>query len=30
MVKVLTKRAILRAVDRIIRPDDMIWPERLW
>lgn len=30
MVKVLTKRAILRAVDRIIRPDDTIWPERLW
>lgn len=30
MVKVLTKRAVLRAVDRIIRPDDTIWPERLW
>lgn len=30
MVKVLTKRAILRVVDRIIRPDDTIWPERLW
>lgn len=30
MVKVLTKRAILKAVDRVIRPDDTIWPERLW
>jgi aerobic carbon-monoxide dehydrogenase medium subunit len=30
MVKVLTKRAILRAVDRVIRPDDTIWPARLW
>lgn len=30
MVKVLAKRAILRAVDRVIRPDDTIWPERLW
>jgi carbon-monoxide dehydrogenase medium subunit len=30
MVKVLTKRAILKAVDRVIRPDDMIHPDRLW
>jgi len=30
MVKVLTKRAILKAVDRVIRPDDTIWPDRLW
>lgn len=30
MVKVLTKRAILKAVDRIVRPDDTIWPDRLW
>lgn len=30
MVRVLTKRAILRAVDRVIRPDDTIWPARLW
>jgi carbon-monoxide dehydrogenase medium subunit len=30
MIKVLTGRAILRAVDRVIRPDDVIWPERLW
>lgn len=30
MVKVLTKRAILKAVDRVIRPDDLIHPDRLW
>jgi len=30
MVKVLTKRAILKAVDRVVRPDDMIHPDRLW
>jgi carbon-monoxide dehydrogenase medium subunit len=30
MVKVLTRRAILRSIDRIIRPDDTIYPERLW
>jgi CO/xanthine dehydrogenase FAD-binding subunit len=32
MVKVLTKRAILTAVDRVLRPDDMIYPlpDRLW
>jgi CO/xanthine dehydrogenase FAD-binding subunit len=30
MVKVLTKRAILTAVDCVLRPDDMIYPDRLW
>lgn len=30
MIQVLTGRAILRAVDRVIRPDDVIWPQRLW
>ena len=30
MVRVLTKRAILKAVDRVIRPDDTIHPDRLW
>ncbi len=30
MVKVLTKRAILKAIDRVVRPDDMIHPDRLW
>jgi carbon-monoxide dehydrogenase medium subunit len=30
MVKVLTKRAILISVDRVLRPDDMIHPDRLW
>lgn len=30
MVRVLTKRAILQAVDRVMRPDDTIRPDRLW
>lgn len=30
MVQVLTKRAILLSVDRVLRPDDMIHPDRLW
>lgn len=30
MVKVLVKRAILKAVDRVVRPDDLIHPDRLW
>jgi carbon-monoxide dehydrogenase medium subunit len=30
MVKVLTKRALLKAIDRVIRPDDTIFPDRLW
>jgi len=30
MIKVLVKRSILRSIDRIIRPDDMVYPERLW
>lgn len=30
MVKVLTKRALLRSIDRVIRPDDMVHPDRLW
>ena len=30
MVRVLTKRAMLRAVDRVLRPDDTIWPQRIW
>jgi CO/xanthine dehydrogenase FAD-binding subunit len=30
MVKVLTKRAILKAIDRVVRPDDVIHPDRLW
>ena len=30
MVKVLTRRAILRSIERIIRPDDAPHPERLW
>jgi carbon-monoxide dehydrogenase medium subunit len=30
MVRVLTKRALLKSIDRIIRPDDTIHPDRLW
>ena len=30
MIKVLTKRAILKSIDRVIRPDDTIYPDRLW
>jgi CO/xanthine dehydrogenase FAD-binding subunit len=30
MVKVLTRRAILRSIERVIRPDDTLYPERLW
>ena len=30
MIRVLVKRSILRSVDRIIRPDDTVYPERLW
>jgi CO/xanthine dehydrogenase FAD-binding subunit len=30
MVSVLTKRAIMKSVERIIRPDSTVYPERLW
>ena len=30
MVKVLTRRAVLRSIERILRPDDSAYPERLW
>jgi CO/xanthine dehydrogenase FAD-binding subunit len=30
MVRVLTKRALLKSIDRVIRPDDTIYPDRLW
>ncbi|MBA4416770.1 MAG: hypothetical protein C0392_02495 [Syntrophus sp. (in: bacteria)] len=30
MIKVLTKRALLKSIDRVIRPDDLIHPDRLW
>lgn len=30
MIKVLIRRAIMRCIDRIIRPDDRVYPERLW
>lgn len=30
MIKVLVKRALIKSIDRIIRPDEAIYPERLW
>ncbi len=30
MVKVLVQRAIMKSIDRIIRPDEMVYPDRLW
>jgi len=30
MIKVLVKRAIIKSIDRVIRPDEAIYPERLW
>lgn len=30
MIKVLVKRALMKSIDRIIRPDEEIYPERLW
>lgn len=30
MIRVLVKRAVLNSIDRIIRPDNRVYPERLW
>jgi len=30
MVKVLVQRAIMKSIDRIVRPDEMVYPDRLW
>jgi len=30
MIKVLVKRALMKSIDRIVRPDEEIYPERLW
>lgn len=30
MIKVLVKRALMKSIDRIIRPDEAIYPDRLW
>jgi CO/xanthine dehydrogenase FAD-binding subunit len=30
MVKVLVRRATVKAIDRILRPDEFFYPERLW
>lgn len=30
MIKVLVKRAIIKAIDRVVRPDETVYPDRLW
>ncbi len=30
MIQVLVRRSLMKAIDRVIRPDDTIYPERLW
>jgi carbon-monoxide dehydrogenase medium subunit len=30
MVKVLVRRAVMKSIDRILRPDERIYPDRLW
>ncbi|HOJ71755.1 MAG TPA: xanthine dehydrogenase family protein subunit M [Syntrophorhabdaceae bacterium] len=30
MIKVLVKRSLAKSMDRVIRPDEAIYPERLW
>ena len=30
MVKVLVQRAIMKSIDRVLRPDELVYPDRLW
>jgi len=30
MVSVLVRRAVMKSIDRILRPDERIYPDRLW
>jgi CO/xanthine dehydrogenase FAD-binding subunit len=30
MIKVLVRRAIMKAIDRVVRPSEVVYPERLW
>ncbi len=30
MVKVLVRRAVMKSIDRVLRPDEMVYPDRLW
>jgi len=30
MIKVLVRRAIMKAIDRVVRPGEVVYPERLW
>lgn len=30
LVEVLVRRAIMKSLDRVLRPDEMVYPDRLW
>jgi CO/xanthine dehydrogenase FAD-binding subunit len=30
MIEVLVRRAVMKSLDRILRPDEMVYPDRLW
>ncbi len=30
MVEVLVRRAVMKSLDRVLRPDEMVYPDRLW
>ena len=30
MVEVLVRRAVMKSLDRVFRPDEMVYPDRLW
>ena len=30
MVRVLVQRAIMKSIDRVLRPDELVYPDRLW
>ena len=30
MIKVLVRRAIMKAIERVLRPGEVVYPERLW
>jgi hypothetical protein len=30
MVKVLVRRAIMKTIERVARPGEVVYPERLW
>jgi len=30
MIKVMVKRMIMQSIERVVRPDEDVFPERLW